>query len=162
MSFRKPLILCLTLTLLALGGLPVDRAEANQGFVGEIRLFAGTFIPAYWAECDGTVLNVNYYPALFAVLGNTFGGDGVTTFALPDLRGRVPVHPGQGAGLTPRTAGVRFGSETTLIHSGSSDGQQLSIVEKKPDDSGNSLTSVGPAEVLHYIICIEGVSPTLP
>ena len=62
--------------------------------LGEIRLFAGTFAPQGWAACDGQLLPIAEYTALFSLIGTTYGGDGETTFALPDLRGRVPVHMG--------------------------------------------------------------------
>lgn len=65
--------------------------------VGEIRMFAGDFAPSGWAFCDGYLLPISEYEALFTIIGTTYGGDGQTTFALPDLRGRAPVH--QGAGL---------------------------------------------------------------
>jgi microcystin-dependent protein len=64
-------------------------------YVGEIRLFCGNFAPRDWALCDGRLLAISNYDALFSVIGTTYGGDGQTTFAVPDLRGRVPVHQGQ-------------------------------------------------------------------
>lgn len=67
-----------------------------EAYVGEIRLFAGNYAPAGWAFCDGSLLSIAEYDVLFALLGTTYGGDGTTTFALPDLRGRVPVHVGPG------------------------------------------------------------------
>ncbi|MEH3052930.1 MAG: tail fiber protein [Patulibacter minatonensis] len=65
-------------------------------FVGEIRLFGGNFAPLNWADCDGQLLAIDDYAALYNLLGTTFGGNGVTTFGVPDLRGRVPVHVGPG------------------------------------------------------------------
>ena len=65
-------------------------------FIGEIRMFGGTFAPAGWAFCDGQLLSIAGNNALFNLIGTTYGGDGVQTFALPDLRGRVPVHEGAG------------------------------------------------------------------
>lgn len=84
-------------------------------FYGEIRLFTGTFVPADWAACDGTLLQIQQYQALYAVIGITYGGDGKTTFALPNLNGRVPVHQGQGPGLTPRQVGKDGGSATVTL-----------------------------------------------
>lgn len=63
-------------------------------YVGEIRMFGGNYAPSGWALCNGQVLDVNEHPALFALIGTTYGGDGHTTFRLPDLRGRIPVHKG--------------------------------------------------------------------
>src|SRR5262245_47062830 len=80
-------------------------------FVGEVRIFAGTFAPTGWAFCDGQLLSISQNTALFSLLGTAFGGDGVSTFALPDLQGRAPIHAGQGPGLTPRTRGEKSGSE---------------------------------------------------
>ncbi len=69
-------------------------------FIGEIRIFAGTFAPYGWAACDGQILQIQQNTALFSLLGTYYGGDGKTTFALPDLRGRAPMHWGSGAGLS--------------------------------------------------------------
>lgn len=86
-----------------------------EPFLGEIRLFAGNFAPRGWALCYGQLLSISQNAALFSLLGTTYGGDGRTTFGLPDLRGRVPVHEGQGPGLTPRTLGERSGSEAVTL-----------------------------------------------
>lgn len=64
----------------------------SEPFVGEIRLFANNYAPRNWALCEGQILRINQYQALYSLLGNVYGGDGVTTFALPDYRGRVPIH----------------------------------------------------------------------
>ena len=77
----------------------------SQPFVGEIKIFAGTFVPLGWAFCDGTHLAIDSNPTLFQLIGTTYGGDGNTTFALPDLRSRVPVHQGAGS-LIGQAAGV--------------------------------------------------------
>ncbi|MBB1650115.1 MAG: phage tail protein [Delftia acidovorans] len=78
-------------------------------YLGEIRLFAGSFAPAGWHLCDGTTLNISAYDALYSLLGTIYGGDGQTTFKLPDLRSRVPVGQGTGLGLTSRSLGQQFG-----------------------------------------------------
>ncbi|AUS07266.1 phage tail protein [Tamlana carrageenivorans] len=78
-------------------------------------MFAGNFAPRGWAFCDGQLLAISQNQALFSLLGTTYGGDGRTTFALPDLRGRVPMHAGNGPGLTPRTQGAKSGSETNTL-----------------------------------------------
>ena len=82
----------------------------GQPFYGEIRMFAGNFAPDGWAFCDGQLLPILQYETLFNLIGTTFGGDGQTTFALPDLRGRVPVHQGNGV-----TLGEAFGSESVFL-----------------------------------------------
>lgn len=68
----------------------------SNPYVGEIRMFAGNFAPAGWMFCEGQLLSIAQYDTLFNLIGTTYGGDGVTTFALPDLRGRVPIHQGSG------------------------------------------------------------------
>ncbi|MGI0495309.1 phage tail protein [Alkalinema pantanalense CENA528] len=83
----------------------------SKPLIGEIRLFAGNFEPQGWAFCHGQVLPIAQYVALFRVLGTTYGGNGHTTFALPDLRGRVALGAGQGPGLTPRRQGEKGGTE---------------------------------------------------
>ena len=88
----------------------------SEPFVGEIRMFAGNFAPRSWALCDGQLLAISQNNALFSLLGTTFGGDGRTTFGLPDARGRVPVHAGTGPGLTNRRLGFKGGSETASVN----------------------------------------------
>lgn len=84
-------------------------------YLGEIRVWSGSFAPRDWAFCDGSLLSTSANPALFDVIGTTYGGDGRTTFALPDLRGRAPVHVGSGNGLSPRTLGERDGVEAVAL-----------------------------------------------
>ncbi len=84
-------------------------------FIGMIVMFGGNFAPRGWALCSGQLLPISQNTALFSILGTTYGGDGRTTFALPDLRGRVPMHAGNGPGLTSRRLGQRAGSETHTL-----------------------------------------------
>ncbi len=79
----------------------------SEPFIGEIRMVGFNFAPRGWASCDGQLLPISQNQALFALLGTTYGGDGRTTFALPDLRSRVPMHAGQGPGLPDRRLGER-------------------------------------------------------
>lgn len=92
-----------------------EREVRMEPFIGQIMFFAGNFAPRGWALCDGTLLAIAQNQALFAVIGTIYGGDGRTTFALPDLRGRVPVHPGHGPGLSSYRLGQRGGAETTSL-----------------------------------------------
>lgn len=85
-------------------------------YIGQIMMFGGDFTIQGWAKCDGQLLSIAQNTALFSILGTTYGGDGRVTFALPDLRGRVPVHMGQGPGLTYRTEGEVGGVETVTLH----------------------------------------------
>ncbi|MBC8757364.1 phage tail protein [Kordia sp. YSTF-M3] len=80
-------------------------------FLAEIIMFGGNFAPRGWAFCDGQLLSINANQALFSLLGTTYGGDGRTSFALPDLRGRNPIHPGTGPGLSTIKLGQRGGKE---------------------------------------------------
>lgn len=84
-------------------------------FIGEIRPFAFTFAPYGWATCDGQVLPVQQNPALASLLGPTYGGDGRTTFGLPNLQGRAPMDFGAGQGLTPRTLGQVLGDASVSL-----------------------------------------------
>ncbi|MCG8476542.1 MAG: tail fiber protein [Cytophagales bacterium] len=86
-----------------------------EGTIGEVRLFGGNFAPRAWAFCEGQLMPIAQNTALFSILGTTYGGDGRTTFALPDLRGRAPISPGTGPGLSTRKLGQRFGLETTTL-----------------------------------------------
>ena len=86
-----------------------------QPFVGEIDWFAGNFPPRGWAFCDGQLLSISSNTALFSILGTTYGGDGRTTFALPDVRGRTLIHMGTGPGLSPRLLGQRSGTENETL-----------------------------------------------
>jgi microcystin-dependent protein len=81
-------------------------------FVAEIRIFPFNFAPKGWAWCDGQILPISQNTALFSLLGTTYGGDGKSNFALPDLQGRAPMHPGQGPGLSLHDLGETGGSET--------------------------------------------------
>jgi microcystin-dependent protein len=83
--------------------------------LGQISMFAGNFAPRGWALCDGRLLLISQYTQLYSVLGTTYGGDGRTTFALPDLRGRAPIHEGQGPGLSDKRLGQRGGAEQVIL-----------------------------------------------
>lgn len=78
-------------------------------------MFAGNFAPRSWAFCDGQLLAVSQNDALFSLFGTIYGGDGRTTFALPDLRGRIPIHAGQGPGLSDRRLGAKGGEEKIAL-----------------------------------------------
>jgi microcystin-dependent protein len=84
-------------------------------FVAEIRIFPFNFAPKGWAWCDGQLLPLSQNTALFSLLGTTYGGNGKSTFALPDLQGRAPMHPGQGPGLSLHDLGETGGSETVAL-----------------------------------------------
>ena len=112
-----------------------------EPFIGQIMMFAGNFAPRGWAFCDGQLLPVRNYAALFSIIGITYGGDGRTSFALPDLRGRVPIHAGQGAKLTIKRLGEKSGDEKVTLsvnempkhlHKGTG---SVSVSNQEADDS---------------------------
>lgn len=106
--------------------------------LGEIKIFAGNFEPPGWLFCDGRLLAIREHTALFEILGNTYGGDGRTTFGLPDLRGRAPMGQGAGPGLTNRNLGEEIGND------GVSSGLDVNTT---------------PVSVLSFIIAISGKNP---
>ena len=87
----------------------------SEPFVAEIRIFAGNFAIRGWAFCNGQLLPVSQNTALFSLVGTTYGGDGTTTFGLPNLQGRAPMHPGRGPGLTSRRLGQQGGVENVTL-----------------------------------------------
>src|SRR5579871_6110761 len=87
----------------------------SQPYVGEIRLVGFNFAPVGWALCNGQLLPISQNPTLFQLIGTTYGGDGQSTFALPQLQGRVPIHQGQGSGLSSYVLGQLSGSETVTL-----------------------------------------------
>ncbi|WP_395023830.1 phage tail protein [Comamonas odontotermitis] len=84
-------------------------------FLGEIRMFGFQRVPNGWFACDGSLIPIAQYDALYALLGTTYGGDGVTTFAVPDLRGRLPIHQGTGPGLSTYVIGQKSGTESVTL-----------------------------------------------
>lgn len=86
-----------------------------EGYISEIRMFAGNFAPANWSFCNGSLQSIAANTALFALIGTTYGGDGITTFGLPDLRSRVAIHNGTGAGLSNYQLGQMGGTESITL-----------------------------------------------
>lgn len=87
----------------------------SDPYVGEIRIFAGNFAPYQWAFCSGQMMSIAQNTALFSILGTYYGGNGQTTFALPNLVGRAPMHPGYGSGLSQRTLGQQLGEAAVTL-----------------------------------------------
>jgi microcystin-dependent protein len=87
----------------------------SQPFVGQVIMFGGNFAPAGWMTCSGQLVPISEYETLFNLIGTTYGGDGQTTFGIPDLQGRVPIHNGQGSGLGSYVIGQKAGSETVTV-----------------------------------------------
>ena len=101
--------------IIALTGVFPSRSSIHDPTIGEITMFGGNFAPRNWAFCSGQLLAISSNQALFSILGTTYGGDGRTTFALPDMRGRTAIHQGRGPGLSDRRLGHRGGSETNTM-----------------------------------------------
>jgi microcystin-dependent protein len=116
----------------------------SDPFIAEIQIFAGNFAPRSWAFCNGQLLPVAQNTALFSLVGTTYGGDGRTTFGLPDLQGRAPMHPGRGPGLTDRRLGERTGAETASVN----DAQMAS---HKHTARGSENVAVASAPANNYI-----------
>lgn len=132
-----------------------------NAYMGDVILFASDYAPAGYAICDGSLLQIADYGDLFKVIGTTYGGDGVKTFALPDLRGRVPLGAGNGVKLGDRSAG----SGAVSV------GQPVQTFAPKDPRAGKGAPATlaqwngpaGPVELpyatINYIICLEGVYP---
>lgn len=114
MKAVKRIIVCMSMVAVALfsGLKELPKAYADDPMIGEIRMFAGNFAPKGWAFCNGQLLNIAQNMPLYSLIGTTYGGNGITTFALPDLRSRSPIGSGQGPGLEWRTLGETGGTET--------------------------------------------------
>jgi microcystin-dependent protein len=148
-------LLCLVIGILSLS-LKFATAQAYEPFIGEIQFVAFNFPPSGWASCDGSLLQISQNTALFSLLGTTYGGDGITTFALPNLQGRVPVGMGQGVGLTNRVIGQTGGQEDLWL-TGVADEGFLA------DAWGNRdfmLPTMPPFLTLNCIISLLGVFPS--
>ena len=113
---NKIFLVCMQISLLFYLGVNAKNVFADEPFIGEVRWFAGNFAPRGWAFCDGQLLAISQNTALFSILGTTYGGDGRTTFGLPDMRGRSMLHAGRGPGLTPRLIGQKGGTEAETLN----------------------------------------------
>src|SRR6056297_254627 len=121
----------------------------SEPFVAEIRIFAGNFAPRGWAFCNGQLIPVSQNTALFSLIGTTYGGDGRSTTALPDLQGRAPMHPGRGPGLTSRRLGQRGGTETVTLSEAQlpnhAHSMEVSVEDGERRDPGDSYFGRGNA-----------------
>ncbi len=170
-------------TLVDAQGRRLSRAPlATEPYIGEIVMYGFNFAPRGWAHCDGQTLSIAQNTALFSLLGTTYGGNGQTTFALPDLRGRVPLHPGQGPGLSPRDQGEVGGSEAVTLTAGqlpahnhalpevqvrgtgtpavgATTGGALGTATTSAAGGGQPLPNLPPYLGLYYSIALEGIFP---
>jgi len=155
-----------------------------EPFIGQVMLFAGTFAPQGWARCEGQIMSIAQNSALYSILGTTYGGNGTTTFALPDLRGRVPLGQGTGPGLSSYSTGETGGAETcTLIYNqipahvhevavgpASGDAGVANVAGTASAVGGTSRTNPSggnqphenrqPYIAMNYIIAIQGIYPS--
>ncbi len=132
-----------------------------EPFIGEIMLWPINFAPYGWAFCDGSLLSIQQNQALFALLGTRYGGNGTTNFALPDLRGRVPLGAGTGSGLTPRTLGTTGGSESatfTVQQLPAMTGDPVTPVLALPNGQV-TVATVPPQLAINYVIALDGYWP---
>jgi len=119
----------------------------SSPFVAEIRIFGFNFAPTGWAFCDGQLLPISQNTALFSLLGTTYGGDGRSTFALPNMQGNAPVHPGQGNGLSLYDLGQQGGAETVTLLTSEMPNHAHSLMasttsSSKPNPSGNAFARI--------------------
>lgn len=184
-------VLLILIVALCFGFTTEEEPTYDQfGFIGEVKMFAGNFAPRGWALCEGQMLSISQHSALFSILGTTYGGDGRTTFALPDLRGRVPVGPGTGPGLSSYRMGQTGGTETNVVTVGNIPAMSYGIpayeaselkggaIEKGAkailttgseanstftntiNGLGQSSNNLQPYLGMHYIICLTGTFPS--
>lgn len=125
----------------------------SEPFIAEIRIFAGNFAPRGWAFCNGQLLPVSQNTALFSLIGTTYGGDGRTTTALPNLEGRAPMHPGRGPGLTDRRLGQSGGVETVTLTEAQlpnhTHALNASVRLANQDDANAAYPALAPVENLY-------------
>src|SRR2546421_8334180 len=135
--------------------------EMANSFMGEIRMVGFDFAPAGWAFCDGQIMPISQNPALFSLLGTMFGGDGKSTFGLPDFRSRGPIHRGQGNGLSQRDLGEMGGEEGSQLPVSMA---EIPLSPDKPTvlayvPGGRAVTSMEPFLVVNFIISLTGAFP---
>jgi microcystin-dependent protein len=119
-----------------------------EGTLATIMIFGGNFAPNAWMFCAGQLLPINQYDALFSLLGTTYGGDGQTTFALPDLRGRIPVGTGTGGGLSTVNLGQAAGSESVTLTQAQMPAHNHPMIASVSTSSSNADGSNSPAKLL--------------
>ena len=138
---RTGSVVAATLTLVGLPG--HVSAQSSDPYLGQIMCAAFNFAPRGWARLDGQILSISQNTALFALLGTNFGGNGQTTFALPDMRGRALIHDGSGPGLTPRTIGESAGAEQVTLNTAQLPAHNHTVI---PQGSLDDATSASPAQ----------------
>jgi microcystin-dependent protein len=147
---------------------PDEVLAGDEAYYGEISWFAGNYAPQNWAFCDGQLLRIADYTPLFALISTYYGGDGVNTFALPDMRGRVPMHKGTGPGLTPRYLGDKGGYEnvtptiTNTVRVEPAEEESQTAVSVIRGDSQLTHNNMQPYLGINCIIALQGLWPPRP
>ena len=135
----------------------------SQPFIGEIRIFGFGRTPNGWVACDGSLLSIAEYDVLFTLIGTTYGGDGQTTFAVPDLRGRLPIHQGQGPGLSTYVIGQASGTETVTLLSQQMPGHShIALATTAAASTGSVGTAVIPGAVSGETVYVTDTSGGIP
>jgi microcystin-dependent protein len=158
--------------IIALTGLFPSRNDAGfvsnsiEPYLGEVDLFAGTFAPRGWATCEGQLLQISGNESLYSILGITYGGNGITTFALPDLRGRTPIGPRTGTGLSTRSLGEIGGVEDVTLTTAQMPSHNHTLPDPYISNAtgntggGESHDNMQPFLGLNYTIALEGIYPS--
>ncbi|MDR3527381.1 MAG: tail fiber protein [Rhizomicrobium sp.] len=139
----------------------------SNSYLGQIVMFGGNFAPQNFAFCNGQLLSISQNTALFSLLGTTYGGDGIQTFALPDLRSRLPIHEGQGTGLSLYTIGQNGGVPSVTLQTGQIPSHNHSLNATTANASANVVNGNVPAQPttgtppIFYAQAASGVSPTV-
>lgn len=135
--------------------------HSQEPLVGEIKMFAGNFAPRGWMFCDGRLLVISEYSTLYSIIGTTYGGDGRTTMALPDLRGRAAIHAGEGPGLASVKLGQKGGSEVKELKLTNVADTTNNELEKSYTirSEYSKLVTGDPYLGGNYIIAVQGVYP---
>jgi microcystin-dependent protein len=128
-------------------------------YLGEIKMVGWNFAATGWAFTNGQILPISQNTALFTLLGTTFGGDGQTTFALPDIRSRMPMHQGQGAMLSSRTLGQVGGAESATFPLTQIPGSPVAPIQALANPA-SQISSLSPFLVVSFLIALQGVFPS--
>ncbi|MBV9968557.1 MAG: tail fiber protein [Xanthobacteraceae bacterium] len=131
----------------------------SDQFVAEIRIFTANFAPVGWAQTNGQLLPINQNTALFSLLGTSFGGNGTSNFALPNLQSCMPMHMGQGAGLTNRVIGEQGGAETFSFGAVAIPSAPPAPTVSAAVGFRQQFQTVSPFQVLNFIIALQGIFP---
>lgn len=138
----------------------------SEQFTGEIRMFGGNFAPRNWAFCNGQLISIAENNALYALIGTTYGGDGQTTFGLPNLQGRLPLNQGNGSGLTPRTLGEIAGTEdVTLLQTqlpNHNHAANATSADGNITGPANNAVPAKPASSGAFLYAVPGTAPVVP